>query len=162
MENSVRARAKRAFWERHANPWSGWSRTLALPAFVYAVHSRRWRLLAATVVFTIVNPVLFPKPDDADAWMTKVVLAERRWRETGDELGALRALNVANVPVTLYAIYAAYRRNVGGATVATALSMTLKLAFVAALVRRYEDELSLEERDEDDRPDKSVHDEPTS
>jgi len=151
MENSVRSRAKRAVWERHANPWSGWSRTLTLPALVYAVHGRRWRLLAATVAFTILNPVLFPKPDDADAWMTKVVLVERRWRETGDELGALQVLNVANVAVTLYAIYAAYRRNVGGATVATALSMTLKFAFVAALVRRYEGALDFERFDPDGR-----------
>jgi len=150
MENSVRTRAKRTFWERHANPWSGWSRTLTLPALVYAVYARRWRLLLATVAFTVLNPVLFPKPDDADAWMTKVVLAERRWRETGDDLGALQTLNVANVPVTLYAFYAAYRRNVGEATVATALSMTLKFAFVAALVRRYEGELdSLEAFDPD-------------
>jgi hypothetical protein len=98
-------------------------------------------LLVAAVLFALLNPVLFSKPADAEAWMTKVVLAERRWRESGDDLGALQALNVANVPVTLYAFYAAYRRDTGGATVATALSMTLKFAFVAALVRRYEDEI---------------------
>lgn len=134
----MRARAKRAFWERHANPWSGWSRTATLPALLYAVYHRRWRLLAATVAFTILNPLLFPKPDDAEAWMTKVVLAERRWRETGDRLGALQLLNVGNGLATLYAVYAASRRDVGGATVAGALAMTLKFAFVAALVRRYE------------------------
>jgi hypothetical protein len=43
--------------------------------------------------------------------------------------------------VTLYALYAAYRRDTGWATVATALSMTLNFAFVATLVRRYEDEI---------------------
>ena len=141
MDADLTRRAERVFWERHANPRSGWSRTVTLPAVVYAVHERRWRLLVAAVLFALLNPVLFSKPDDAEAWMTKVVLAERRWRESGDDLGALQALNVANVPVTLYAFYAAYRRDTGGATVATALSMTLKFAFVAALVRRYEDEI---------------------
>lgn len=141
MDADLTRRAERVFWERHANPRSGWSRTVTLPAVVYAVHERRWRLLVAAVLFALLNPVLFSKPDDAEAWMTKVVLAERRWRESGDDLGALQALNVANVPVTLYAIYAAYRRDTGAATVATALSMTLKFAFVAALVRRYEDEI---------------------
>ncbi|WP_436908055.1 DUF6653 family protein [Halosimplex marinum] len=141
MDESIRGRAERTFWERHANPWSGWSRTLTLPALLYAVYHRRWRLLAATVAFTLFNPVLFPKPDDADAWMTKVVLAERRWRASGDDLGALQLLNVGNGVATLYAVYAAYRRDVGGATVAGALAMTLKLAFVDALVRRYEGEL---------------------
>ncbi|WP_135366373.1 DUF6653 family protein [Halosimplex halophilum] len=141
MDESIRARAGRAFWERHANPWSGWSRTLTLPALLYAVYHRRWRLLAATVAFTLFNPVLFPKPDDADAWMTKVVLAERRWRATGDDLGALHFLNVGNAAATLYAVYAAARQDTGGATVAGALAMTLKLAFVDALVRRYEGDL---------------------
>ncbi|MFC7140230.1 DUF6653 family protein [Halosimplex aquaticum] len=141
MDDSTRARAWRVFWERHANPWSGWSRTLTLPALLYAVYHRRWRLLAATVAFAVFNPVLFPKPDDGDAWMTKVVLAERYWRESGDRLGALQLLNVGNGLATLCAVYAAARRDVGGATVAGALAMTLKFAFVAALVRRYEDEI---------------------
>lgn len=141
MDDSIRARAKHTFWERHANPWSGWSRTLTLPALLWAVYHRNWRALAATVAFTVVNPVLFPEPADADAWMTKVVLAERRWRETGDDLGSLQFLNIANALVTLYAFSAAYRRNVGGATVGGSLAMTLKFAFVAALVRRYEDDI---------------------
>ena len=112
---------------------------MTLPALLYAVVHRRWRLLAATVAFTLANPILFSPPDDADAWMTKVVLAER-----GDELGALQSLNVGNGLATLYAVYAAYRRDVGGATVAGALAMTLKFAFVAALVRRYDGDLTLD------------------
>jgi hypothetical protein len=134
-------RAKRVFWERHANPKSGWSRVATLPVLVHAVYARRPRLLVAAVGFALVNPVLFSKPDDADAWMTKVVLAERHWRESGDDLGALHLLNAGNALATLYAIYAALRRDAGGATVGTSLAMTLKFAFVATLVHRYEDDL---------------------
>jgi hypothetical protein len=141
MDESLRARAMRAFWERHANPKSGWSRTVTMPVLVAAVHRRDWRLLAAAVAFTVLNPVLFSPPEDADAWMTKVVLAERRWRETGDDLGALQALNAVNALASLSAVYAAVRRDVGTATVATSLAMTCKFAFVAALVQRYEGDL---------------------
>jgi len=129
------------FWARHANPKSGWSRVAALPLVVYATYARRWRLLVLALVFTALNPLLFSPPKTSEAWMTTVVLAERHWRETGADVGVLSLLNLVNVPVTLYAIYAAYRRDVGGATVATALSMTLKFAFVAGLVRRFGDDL---------------------
>ena len=142
MGTTLRTRPTQFFWERHANPKSGWSRTMTLPALVYAIHARRWRVLLAAVVFAAVNPILFSKPDGTDAWMTKVVLAERYWQEHDADIGPLSLLNLANVPITLYAIYAAYRQNTGGATVATAVSMTLKLAFVAALVRCFEDDLA--------------------
>lgn len=142
MPTDLRTRLLPAtFWERHANPKSGWSRLATLPLIVYAIHERRWRLLSLVLAFTVVNPVLFPPPRDADAWMTKAVLAERYWLENDADLGVLHLLNVANVPVTLYALYAAYRRNTGEATVATLLAMTMKMAFVAALVRRFEGEL---------------------
>lgn len=129
------------FWKRHANPKSGWSRTVVLPLLVYAVGERRWRLVVATLVFAVVNPVLFAPPENTEAWMTKVVLAERYWRTHDADVGSLNVLNLVNVPVTLYALVAAYRRDTGGATVATSLSMTLKFAFVAGLVRRFEDDL---------------------
>lgn len=144
MTETGRDRLERVFWSRHANPKSGWSRTLTLPVLVYAVYARNWRLLAGAVAFSAVNPFLFSPPADADAWMTKVVLAEREWRARGDDVGALTLLNVANAAATLYALAAAYRRNVGGATVATSLAMTLKFAFVAALVRRYADDVSVD------------------
>ncbi|WP_049914249.1 DUF6653 family protein [Halococcus saccharolyticus] len=142
METTSQTVLNEYFWKRHANPKSGWSRTVTLPLLIYAIIGRRWKLLLAVIVFTIINPLLFPVPDNTDAWMTKVVLAERYWRSHETDIGLLNILNLANVPITLYAIYAAYRRNIGGATVATSLSMTLKFAFVAALVRRFEDDLS--------------------
>ena len=141
MKSLSREVLEEQFWSRHANPKSGWSRTVTLPLLVYAIHGRRWRLVVATVVFTVVNPILFSPPEDTEAWMTKVVLAERYWRTHDEDIGVLTVLNPVNVPVTLYALYAAYRRDTGGATVATLLSMTLKFAFVAGLVRRFEDDL---------------------
>lgn len=141
MERISRETLVDSFWDRHANPKSGWSRTVTLPLLVYGIGERRWRLVVATLVFAVVNPVLFAPPDDSEAWMTRVVLAERYWRTHDADIGHLGWLNLVNVPVTLYALVAAYRRDTGGATVATLLSMTLKFAFVAGLVRRFEDDL---------------------
>ena len=74
-----------AVWERHANPWSGWTRVLTLPLFVLAVWSRvwigvhAWWAVAAVVVWTWWNPRAFPPPRSVDNWMSKGVLGERVW-----------------------------------------------------------------------------------
>ena len=131
------------FWERHSNPKSGWSRTVLLPALLYAVYDRNWRLAAAAIVFTVVNPVLFSPPDDDSTWMTRVVLAERWWtRERRSRIfdGSYpNGLNLCNVPVSVYAFLAAYRRRPVRAAVAGAASMALKFWYVAELVRRYDE-----------------------
>ncbi|WP_321166987.1 DUF6653 family protein [Halopenitus persicus] len=107
-------RVSETFWNRHSNPKSGWSRMLVSPVLLYAVYQRRWRLAGAVVVFTVVNPVLFGPPADDQAWMTRVVLAERWWTmEHGQpvfELSYPNVLNVLNIPVAGYAFIAAYRR----------------------------------------------------
>ena len=131
------------FWERHSNPKSGWSRTVLLPALLYAIYDRNWRLAAAAIVFTVVNPVLFSPPDDDSTWMTRVVLAERWWtRERRSRIfdGSYpNGLNLCNVPVSVYAFLAAYRRRPVRAAVAGAASMALKFWYVAELVRRYDE-----------------------
>ena len=131
------------FWERHSNPKSGWSRTVLLPALLYAVYDRNWRLAAAAIVFTVVNPVLFSPPDDDSTWMARVVLAERWWtRERRSRIfdGSYpNGLNLCNVPVSVYAFLAAYRRRPVRAAVAGAASMALKFWYVAELVRRYDE-----------------------
>lgn len=130
------------FWKRHSNPKSGWSRTLIFPVLLYAVYQQRWRVAVAVVVFTVVNPVLFSPPTDDEAWMTRVVLAERWWTTEHDQpvfaLSYPNVLNVLNIPVAGYAVVAAYRRRPRRTVLAGFLSMALKLWYVASLVRRYD------------------------
>ena len=137
------------FWRRHSNPKSGWSRTVLLPALLYAVYHRKPRLAGAALLFTVLNPVLFSPPESDDAWMTRVVLAERWWtreRKAGVfDLAHPNGLNLLNVPVTLYAFVAAYRRRPLRAAIAGAISMGLKFWYVGALVRRYDDAEAEEE-----------------
>ncbi len=134
------------FWNRHSNPWSGWTRLLSTPVLMYALYRHNWRLLAGVVAFVAVNPVLFPEPgpEQEGDWMYRVVEAEQFWLERRESEGARdvlqypNALNVANVPVFGYALYAAYRRKPVGTVLATAAAMALKLWFVNELVREHE------------------------
>lgn len=135
------------FWERHANPWSGGTRFAAMPVLLYAIYHRRPRLLAATVGFLIVNPVLFPKPapERTDNWLSEVVRAERWWYEAGHTTFEPRypgLLNYLSVPALAVTLYAAIRRRPRLTVVGGALTMALKIRFVDELVKRYREEYS--------------------
>jgi len=100
-----------AVWERHANPWSVWTRVatgwLVLP-IVWSHTSlglaAAGGLLAAFALWMWLNPRLFARPATTTSWASKVTFGERVWlREVAfDDLGALlahhrmatRALNV--------------------------------------------------------------------
>lgn len=128
------------FWERHANPKSGWSRLLIMPALLAAIYHREWRLAAAAIGYAVVNPVLFSPPQETDAWMTRVVLAERWWTQEHNVFGLTypNILNVCNLGATAYAVAAAVRKQPVRTAAAGVASMLLKLWYVAALVRRYD------------------------
>jgi len=109
---------------------------------VLAVYRRDWRLLAATLVWTAVNPVLFSPPDNEDAWMTRAVLAERWWLRQDNRTVGLGYPNVCNAVAStgfLAALLAAWRRRPVGMAVGTALSVGLKLWWLRELVRQYDE-----------------------
>lgn len=135
----LRDRLIDAFWARHSNPKSGATRVLTTPALVYAVYRRRPRLLLAVVLFTAVNPVLFPPLERTDSWFSRAVLAERAWLAAGNgTVGAScpNLLNALNVPTFLSALYAARERRPVVTALATAASMALKLWWCDAIVAR--------------------------
>lgn len=72
-------------WERHTNPWSGWTRVSIIPLFTLALISRIWLgwgcliPILLTFFWTWYNPRAFPKPIDTNNWMSKGVLGERIW-----------------------------------------------------------------------------------
>jgi hypothetical protein len=72
-------------WERHANPWSCWTRLTALPLLALAVWSRVWLdwwslvLVGLAVLWVWINPRLFPPPHSTRNWMSRGVLGERVW-----------------------------------------------------------------------------------
>jgi len=80
-------------WRRHANPWSVFTRTSALPLIVLAVWSRVWfgwwslPFIAFSLLWTWLNPRIFRQPKTTNHWASKGVFGERVW------------LNRKNVPV---------------------------------------------------------------
>lgn len=72
-------------WERHTNPWSGWTRISIIPLFTLALMSRVWLgwwcLIPILITFfwTWYNPRAFRKPQDINNWMSKGVMGERIW-----------------------------------------------------------------------------------
>lgn len=74
-------------WARHANPISVWTRFAVLPLLAVAVWSRVWigwwsvLAVALTVVFMVVNPLLFPPPRSTRNWASKGVFGERIWTD---------------------------------------------------------------------------------
>lgn len=129
-------------WARHSNPRSGWTRLLAYPVLIVAIYARDRRLLAGTLGFLAVNPVLFSEPEaETDAWMSRVVRAEQCWTDAGNPLFGLgfpQVLNLLQVPVFAYNVYVAVKRRPVETAVATAGTMALKLWFVNELVKATE------------------------
>ena len=72
-------------WERHANPWSVWTRFTVLPILVLAIWSRAWigfwawGLIAIAIAWAWINPRIFSKPPSTNNWASKAVLGERVW-----------------------------------------------------------------------------------
>ncbi|WP_394348213.1 DUF6653 family protein [Salinadaptatus halalkaliphilus] len=64
---------------RHSNPKSVWTRIPVAPAVAYAIYRRSWRLLLLSILWGVVNPILFSPPKDEEAWMTRGVLAQQWW-----------------------------------------------------------------------------------
>jgi hypothetical protein len=74
-------------WQRHANPWSVYTRIPIPPLLAGAVWTRTWigrRSLAPVAVvcaWTALNPRAFPPPRTLDHWASKAVLGETRWAQ---------------------------------------------------------------------------------
>ncbi|MFW5905572.1 MAG: DUF6653 family protein [archaeon] len=142
MDEYSTERLEAIFWRRHSNPKSGWSRVPTGPLLVYAIYRRNWRLSFALLVWAALNPVLFSPPATEDAWMTRVVLAERWWvREEANGTIGLTCPNIYNTVGGLafaYSLYAAWRKRPVGATFGAIVASGLKLWWVNVLVRRYD------------------------
>jgi hypothetical protein len=72
-------------WQRHANPWSVYTRFAAIPAMILAIWSRVWigwwALLpvAAVMVWLWLNPHVFPAVTTPRCWAAKGIYGEKLW-----------------------------------------------------------------------------------
>lgn len=93
----------RATWERHASPWSVWTRVPILPLLALSIYARAWIgwwclvPVVALVVWTWLNPRVFQPPARLDSWASRGVMGERLWlarRERPIPAGHARAAHV--------------------------------------------------------------------
>jgi uncharacterized protein DUF6653 len=77
-------------WQRHANPWSVYTRIPGPALLAAAVWSRarigRWSLVPVGIVclWLAVNPRVFPPPRSTDHWASRAVLGETFWVDRED------------------------------------------------------------------------------
>lgn len=80
-----------ATWQKHASPWSVYTRMATLPFLAAAVWSHTFvgswvslALTAAVLVWLWINPRLFPAPARTDNWASKATFGERIWLNRGN------------------------------------------------------------------------------
>jgi hypothetical protein len=77
-------------WQRHANPWSVYTRIPIPPLLAAAIWTRTWigwrSLVPVGLVcaWTAINPRAFPPPRSLDHWASKGVLGETYWGNRKD------------------------------------------------------------------------------
>jgi len=70
-------------WERHANPWSVWTRVATWPAIMLVLWSFHWwgawslLPLAIVIGWLALNPRAFPPPASTKSWAARAVMGER-------------------------------------------------------------------------------------
>lgn len=123
-------------WERHANPWSGWTRVLSMPALACGLYLHSFWIIGAVVVWLVINPMLFPKPKRVDNWMSKGVLGEQLYFQNGKKLkkDLPTLLNLLNIPIFITFIYFGWQQELVAMILAGLLTMTIKFWFIDRMV----------------------------
>lgn len=136
-------------WARHANPWSGWSRVSILPLLAVAVWSRVWigwwalLPIGAVLIWTWLNPRLFPTPASTDNWMSMGVLGERIWLLRGKDsalahhVPVVRALTIATATGAVLLVVGLAALNLSLTMTGIAIAMLSKLWLLDRMVWVY-------------------------
>jgi hypothetical protein len=105
-------------WMRHSNPISVWTRFSVLSLIALSIWSRDWIgwycliPLALSLLWMMLNPLLFPKPRSTKNWASKGVFGERIYAdrnavEIPDQFKS-PVPNIANAYATIGIILLAY------------------------------------------------------
>ena len=90
-------------WQRHANPWSVWTRFAAIPLMILAIWSREWlgwwclAPIAVVVVWLWLNPHVFSPITTPKSWTARGIYGEKLWLQnrtliSADHRSVLRLL----------------------------------------------------------------------
>lgn len=119
-------------WSKHANPRSGWTRVLAMPALAVGLYFHSFWMLAATIIWVIINPLIFPKPTNTNNWMSKGVLGEQMYFKSGKKLrkDLPSLLNVLNIFVFVGFLYFGWQQELVAMILSGLLTMVIKFWFI--------------------------------
>ncbi len=138
-------------WERHANPWSVWTRYPCLPMLALAVWSRVWLGWLCVIPILLVclwiwiNPRVFSKPSSNDHWASRAVLGERAFLQhpkpeiSSHHLKAIRNLNLITFSGFLLAIYGLVVLDVAMTVFGIIVTMLGKTWFLDRMVWLFQD-----------------------
>lgn len=127
-------------WERHANPWSGWSRVAIMPVLAAGLYMQNSWILGAVIIWAIINPLVFPKPRSIDNWMSKGVLGEQLYFQEGKKLkrDLPTLLNILNIPVFIAFLYFGWQQELIPLLLSGLLTIVIKFWFIDRMVALYE------------------------
>jgi hypothetical protein len=140
-------------WMRHANPLSVWTRFAVLPLLALAIWSREWigwwslALVAASLAFMMVNPLLFPRPRSTRNWTSRSVFGERIWTDR-DKVELPEQFRTSGVPTATYAcqiaglavlVYGLVRLDLLAVVTGVVIAQVAKAWFLDRMVLLYED-----------------------
>jgi len=141
-------------WEKHANPWSGWTRVITYPLLYLPFWFlsdflnepfTNWFLpvlFILIIIWFVINPKIFPKPKSYDNWMSKGVLGEKIWTENKKKDTYATLLTIAMAPFFLISIYTAYMQIFWETMFFAIVPFIVKLWFLDRMVFLYDYENS--------------------
>lgn len=122
------ARLKRWVFARHSNPLSAWSRWASIPLVVLPFWKRSTRAGTAVAAWMLLNPIVFPKPRNEQAWATRAMLGEELWSERL-RFDTASVVNAASTAAMTVSIAGAWRQSARQTFPAAAAQLTLTLVF---------------------------------
>jgi hypothetical protein len=131
-------RLTRKVFERHSNPWSAWTRLLSTPLVLVPFWTRSRKHAALVGTWMLLNPIVFPKPNNDSAWATRAMLGEEMW-VAERPIGVAMAVNVAASAFGIGGVVGALKRRPTAAALCTVAEVASLLVYWQLMSEYYEE-----------------------
>jgi len=141
---------KEKTWEKHANPWSGWTRMITYPLLYLPFWflrdflnepSANWFMpvgLLIVIIWFVINPRIFPKPKSYDNWMSKGVFGEKFWTANKRYKDINIIFTIIPAPFFVTALYTTYMNLFWETMFFASVPFLFKLWFLDRMVFYYD------------------------
>lgn len=138
-------------WQRHANPWSVYSRFTVLPALTLAIWSREWLgwwcvpLIFLAIFWNWYNPRAFAPVEKVSGWASEGVVGERIYLEKevrsirSGHVTAVRILSSCTALAAIIWVWGLWTQAYPAIFLALALTITFKAWVFDRMVWIYKD-----------------------